>query len=101
VPTRRASTTIFALPSNYEAFPYVLLEAAARGLPIVTTRVGGAEDVVYDDINSYVVDSTEQPSSSLLRISSDRKKRLKMSRAPRNRTAEFNVDRMISETMNY
>jgi glycosyltransferase involved in cell wall biosynthesis len=45
----------FVLPSKYEAFPYVYLEALARGLPIVTTNVGGAGAVVDEGKNGYIV----------------------------------------------
>lgn len=54
-PTMMAGFDVFALPSRYEAFPYVLLEAAERGLPIVTTLVGGAREIVTDGVNGYVV----------------------------------------------
>jgi glycosyltransferase involved in cell wall biosynthesis len=37
---------IFAHPSVYEAFGIVYLEALASGLPVVTTRQGGALDIV-------------------------------------------------------
>ena len=37
---------ILAVPSRYEGFPYVYLEALAAGLPIVTMEVGGARSVV-------------------------------------------------------
>jgi glycosyltransferase involved in cell wall biosynthesis len=50
-----AGFDVFALPSRYEAFPYVLLEAAAHGLPIVTTDVGGASAVVRDGENGHIV----------------------------------------------
>lgn len=39
---------IFMLPSVKEGLPYVLLEARAAGIPIVSTNVGGIPEVVRD-----------------------------------------------------
>lgn len=37
---------IMVLPSRFESFPYVVLETAAAGLPLITTAVGGIPEVV-------------------------------------------------------
>ena len=51
---RRAD--IFCLPTYYrEGLPKVLIEAAATGLPIVTTDVPGCRDVVRDGENGIVI----------------------------------------------
>ncbi len=39
---------IFVLPSYYEAFGLVLLDAMAQGTPVVATRVGGIPEFVED-----------------------------------------------------
>ncbi len=45
----------YLMSSAWEGMPMVLLEAAASGLPIVTTDVGGNREVVRDGCNGFVV----------------------------------------------
>ncbi len=44
----------FTLPSLYEAFPLVALEAAAAGLPLIVTPVNGMEEFLHDGINGII-----------------------------------------------
>lgn len=44
----------FALPTQWETFGVVFIEALASGLPIVTTRCGGPEDIICDRVGKLV-----------------------------------------------
>lgn len=50
---------IFSLPSRFEPFGMVLLEAMAAGKPIVATNVGGIPEVVENGRNAIVIEPTE------------------------------------------
>jgi glycosyltransferase involved in cell wall biosynthesis len=43
------------LPTRNEAFGIVFCEAAAFGLPVITTHTGGVPEVVRDGENGYVL----------------------------------------------
>jgi len=62
---------IVCLPSYREGLPKSLLEAAAAGLPIVTTDVPGCKEAVEDKMNGFLVtprspESLVEPLQSLL-----------------------------------
>jgi glycosyltransferase involved in cell wall biosynthesis len=45
---------IAVVPSRAESLPYIVLEAAAAGLPIIATRVGGVAEIFGADANDLV-----------------------------------------------
>lgn len=52
-----AAFDVFALTSQSEGLPLVLLEAMATRLPVVSTAVGGVPDLVQHEVTGYLVDS--------------------------------------------
>jgi glycosyltransferase involved in cell wall biosynthesis len=52
---RRAAFLVLA--SSYEGMPHVVLEAFARGLPVVTSDAGGTPEIVEDGISGLVYPS--------------------------------------------
>lgn len=55
IPAIYATADIAVLPSYREGLPKSLLEAAASGLPIVTTDTPGCREVVQDGVNGLLV----------------------------------------------
>lgn len=54
VPALLNAADAFVMSSAWEGMPMVLLEAAASGLPIVSTRVGGNQEVVLDGETGFL-----------------------------------------------
>lgn len=47
---------LFVLSSYYEGMPNALIEAMCLGLPCITTRVSGAEDLIQDGVSGEIID---------------------------------------------
>lgn len=85
------STDIFCSPTFYrEGMPRSLIEAAAAGLPIVTTDVPGCREVVAEGINGFLVPPRDPHAlaEALGRLVQSRELRERMGRASRTRFEE-------------
>ena len=88
------------MPSRYEAMSYVMLEAAAAGLPMVLSDVGGASTVVENGVNGLIVPNSDDPSElaeAMLTVSSPERHQA-MKTAAALRTNRFSLERMVRET---
>ena len=50
------NANLFILPTNFEAFPLVLLEAMEFSLPIISTKEGAIPDIVDDNKTGYIIE---------------------------------------------
>lgn len=55
IPDILSAIDVLALTSRSEACPIVFLESMAAGKPIISTNVGGVQEIVKDGINGFLV----------------------------------------------
>jgi glycosyltransferase involved in cell wall biosynthesis len=82
-----AAFDFFLLSSRREGLPNSILEAMAMGLPVVTTDVAGAKELVLDGQTGYVLPQGDAASlaRAILILAADRALRQQMSQAGRQR----------------
>ncbi|MFF2890547.1 glycosyltransferase family 4 protein [Paenibacillus sp. NPDC057967] len=95
---------ILLLTSKREVFPMTIIEAMAKGTPVVSINVGGIREAIQDDVNGYLVNAPLPSEFStkieMLLMSYD--KRLDFSRRSRSRveqefTLQFMLDAICEE----
>jgi len=95
-----AAADCFCMPSKYEAFSLATLEAGAAGLPLVTTRINGTDELVTPGETGYFVErDAEDIAHRLDGLASDNSLRKKMGEAARCVTENFSWDRNVAETL--
>jgi glycosyltransferase involved in cell wall biosynthesis len=96
-----AGADVHVLPTRYETFGLVALEAAASGLPVLATRgISGVEDVVRDGREGLLVKRTgESFAEALARLAEDSASRRRMGEAARERALSFGWDRSAQATL--
>ena len=96
---RRIDT--FFLPSAFEGLGTVLLDALVRGVPVVATSAGGIPEIVREDQEGLLSapGDVEGLAGALLRIRREEKLGERLSRAGRERGAEFEIGKVVDRIM--
>lgn len=59
IPRIMASSDLFVLPSEKEAFGLVLLEAMTAKLPIIASDVGGIPEIIENEVNGVLINPSD------------------------------------------
>jgi len=75
------SADVFVLPTLYEGFGTVMIEAMAAGCPVITTNVAGNSEIIRHNRNGILIKprSSEEISAAVKRILNNKSLRNKMS----------------------
>jgi glycosyltransferase involved in cell wall biosynthesis len=93
---------ILFMPSLAEGLPVVGVQALAKGLAIVASRVGGFVDLVDEDSNGFLIQAsdTTQFASALSRLLSDPARLLTFRNASLEKAATFELEQIVTQYEN-
>jgi UDP-glucose:(heptosyl)LPS alpha-1,3-glucosyltransferase len=94
-----AAADVFVLPTLYDPFPSVALEAMASGLPIITTADCGAAEIITQGREGFILDVPENTRcvAEYLDFLSSEDKRRRMGRQARVRAEGFPWELTVSQ----
>ena len=97
LPLMYRHSDIFVSASMQEGMSNAMLEAMASGLPIITTRCEGVEELITD--NGFVVEhaSAEAIAEAIRKLADDRSLRKQMSEAARKQAERYTWSRIAEE----
>lgn len=90
LPLYYRAADLFVMPSRYELFGIVMLEAMASGVPVIATKFGGPPDVIANGEDGQLVDPTDIDAfaEAIVDLISNSRKREKMGEAARQKIEE-------------
>lgn len=97
------SAKIVVLPSLWEAFGFVCVEAMALGRPVIATSGSGFEEIIEDNVSGFLVKpgSSELLSDKIISCIMNGEMLKRISVAARKRAKDFEVSRLAPRLLNY
>jgi glycosyltransferase involved in cell wall biosynthesis len=95
-----AAFDIFVMPSHFEGFGIVLVEAMATGTAVIASAASNLPELVQDGVEGLLVPVRDAAAlaAAIISLCSDRELRETMARAARERARrDFSLDRMLGE----
>jgi len=93
------SVSIAVVPSLYEPFGLVALEAMACGVPVIASKIGGLKEIVQEGVSGLLVPPGDSIAlaNSIVYLLSNEQIRLRLGEGARRRAEEFSQARRSSE----
>jgi UDP-glucose:(heptosyl)LPS alpha-1,3-glucosyltransferase len=101
LPGLYAAADIFLLPTLYDPFSNACLEALASGLPVITTRDNGFNEIIEDGVHGSIIEDASQTDSirEALVFWSDPDRRRAARAAIVERAGHFDITQNVERTL--
>ncbi len=97
-----AISDLFILPSEYESFGLVALEAMAASVPVVSTNVGGLPEINIDGVTGILSDvgDVDDMGKRVIELFSDETALTQMKKDALSQAQKFDIDKIVPEYEN-
>jgi len=95
------SSDVVVVPSRFEPFGIIALEAMASGVPVVVSRVGGLAEIVEDTVDGLEVepDSPSSIAEATVRVLSDRELATRLAQKGREKAKVYSWENAARRTL--
>jgi glycosyltransferase involved in cell wall biosynthesis len=94
-----SSADILILPSKFDTFSCVVLEALSCGLPVIAYNTKGPKDIIQDGINGYLVNSNSEFIQKITRYFTDEKSPTMLRKNALIRAKDYDKGKIISSVL--
>lgn len=94
-----AISDLFLLPSEYESFGLVALEAMAAGVPVISTNVGGLPEINIEGVTGFLsaVGDVDNMADNIIKILSDEAALKAMKKNALKQAKRFDIDNIVPQ----
>ena len=93
------NSSIFLLPSRWEGWPMVIMEAFEFGLPVIAFHTGAMDLIIDDGKTGYLPEAfdTKKFTDAMLKLAHDEELRREMSRNAIWKSEDFAIEKAVKE----
>jgi glycosyltransferase involved in cell wall biosynthesis len=88
---------LFALPSRWEGFPTVILEAMAQRVPVIASDVTGSRELVQDGLTGLLVpvEDVDALAAAITRLLQERQLAQQMAERAFQQASSYTIQNMV------
>jgi glycosyltransferase involved in cell wall biosynthesis len=97
LPKIYSSADIFILPSRFDTFGCVVLEAMACGLPVISYNTKGPKDIINDGFNGYLVETLQEAGEKAAKYLNDHAIHANFKKSAIGKSKKYTADKILEE----
>ena len=99
LPDIYSTADMLVMPSRFDTFGNVIVEAFSCGCPVISYNTKGPKDIIENEKSGYLVNTKEKMADTIIAHFKNEKNKTKMSRAAEERAKDFTADSIIGKLL--
>jgi len=99
LPELYVSADLLILPSRFDTFSCVVLEAMSCGLPVIAYNTKGPKDIIRDNVNGFLVETPDEMVCRITEYFADDRKRVELKQAAFMRARDYSADHIMNQLL--
>ena len=94
-----SAADLLILPSKFDTFGCVVLEAFSCGLPVIAYKTKGPKDIIIDNESGYLVTNKDKMAMRIVEFINNKELQVSMKKSALERSKVFNSDTILKDLL--